>query len=118
MPEVLTLPTAQLVGNFCETLLYGIYLVTCCFCVRTLFLVGAGPEERWIHIHEVRWVMTIAAFGFFVFCTFDVVTGLLHNFQAFIARPADQAAIFFATGSWIDLAQVIINWMLYAVVST
>jgi hypothetical protein len=83
-PLLFPLSSAQLVGKFCETLFFGMYLVTCVFCARTLLLRGSGPEERWIHLDEIRWIMVAAALSLFAFCTFDVAIGLLHNFHAFI----------------------------------
>lgn len=96
---------AQLVGNFCETLLYGIYLVTCCLCARTLFLTGRGGEERWLRLHEIRWMMVFIAALLLAICSFDVAIGLLHNFQAFI-QSSDAFQEYYNIEDWINIARV------------
>ncbi len=96
---------AQLSGNFCETLFYGMCLVTCCFCARTLLLTGEGREERWLHLNEIRWMMASIAVALFVICTFDVAIGLLHNFHAFVSAK-NATAEFFNIADWINIARV------------
>jgi len=95
---------AQLSGNFCETLFYGMYLVTCCFCARTLLLTGEGREERWLRLNEIRWMMASIAVTLFVISTFDVAIGLLHNFHAFVDAP-DATKEFFNIADWINIAR-------------
>ncbi|KAF5345977.1 hypothetical protein D9756_010906 [Leucocoprinus leucothites] len=95
---------AQLSGNFCETLTYGMYLVTCTFCARTLLLTGSGQEERWRRPHEIRWFMAIIAFTLFGICTFDVAIGLLHNFHAFIEAD-DAETEFYNIADWINISR-------------
>ncbi|KAJ3564679.1 hypothetical protein NP233_g8137 [Leucocoprinus birnbaumii] len=96
--------SAQLTGNFCETLFYGMYLVTCTFCARTLFLTGHGKEERFRRLGEIRWLMTSVAFSLLFLCTFDVAIGLLHNFHAFIYAK-DAEIEFFNIADWINIAR-------------
>jgi hypothetical protein len=96
---------AQLVGNFCETLLYGIYLVTCCLCARTLFLTDNRKEERWLRPQEIRWMMVFIAAMLLAICTFDVAIGLLHNFQAFI-QSSDALQEYYDIEDWINIARV------------
>lgn len=95
---------AQLSGNFCETLFFGIYLVTCTFCIRTLLITGNG-RERWRRPHEIRWMLTIIAFILFSICTFDTTLGLLHNFRAFIDSE-DPEREFRNIADWINIARV------------
>ncbi|KXN84933.1 hypothetical protein AN958_11916 [Leucoagaricus sp. SymC.cos] len=95
---------AQLSGNFCETLFFGMYLVTCCFCARTLLVTGDGRDERWHRLHEIRWMMVFVAVALFVICTFDVAIGLLHNFHAFVeSKNAEQEL--FNIADWINIAR-------------
>ncbi|KAJ3561423.1 hypothetical protein NP233_g10200 [Leucocoprinus birnbaumii] len=95
---------AQLAGNFCQALLYGVFLVTCTFCARTLLIKGSGRDERWARPHELRWMMAIMAFVFFVISTFDVAIGLLHNYEAFV-RSDDAEKVFTRVSDWIDIAR-------------
>jgi hypothetical protein len=96
---------AQLTGNFCETLFFGMYLATCTFCVRPLFLIGDGEDERWRRLHEIRWFMVIVSAALFIISTFDVAIGLLHNFHAFI-DSTDPVKEFNNIGDWINIARV------------
>ncbi|KAF5348258.1 hypothetical protein D9756_010541 [Leucocoprinus leucothites] len=102
--EPFPITTAQLLGNFCETLAYGVYLVTCTFCARTLFLVGKGQEERWASPHEIRWLMATIAMALFIICTFDVAIGLLHNMRAFI-QSKDPERVFYNIADWINIVR-------------
>ncbi|KAJ7456041.1 hypothetical protein B0H11DRAFT_2322293 [Mycena galericulata] len=77
----LSLSEAQLLGNWFETLTYGMYLVTCGFCARTLLCIG--PEDRWRRPSEVRWLILSVGIALFVVATFDVIIGFLHILQAF-----------------------------------
>jgi len=97
---------AQLSGNFCETLFFGIYLATCTSCIRTLLTISTGTgKERWRQPHEIRWILTIVAFILFVICTFDTVLGLLHNFRAFVDSE-DPEQEFRNIADWINIARV------------
>ncbi|KAJ3560834.1 hypothetical protein NP233_g10572 [Leucocoprinus birnbaumii] len=104
--EPFPVAAAQLLGNFCQTLLYGVYLVTCAFCARTLLWKGSGQEERWVRPSEIRWLMAVVAMTFFALSTFDVAIGLLHNVQAFI-RSTDSEAAFHNIGEWINIARTV-----------
>jgi hypothetical protein len=72
---------AQLIGNFCEVLTYGIYLVTCTFCAKVLLM---NQDGHWKRPHEIRWHILAAGIILFVVSTLDVVTGLMHNINAFV----------------------------------
>ncbi|KAJ7926792.1 hypothetical protein B0H13DRAFT_2313288 [Mycena leptocephala] len=78
----LPLTEAQLLGNWFETLTYGIYFVTCGFCARTLLCIG--PDDRWRKPSEIRVFILSVYIVLFVGATFDVVIGLLHNLHAFV----------------------------------
>lgn len=95
---------AQLAGNFCQTLLYGMYLVTCTFCARTLLITGSGRDERWVRLNELRWMMAIVAVIFFIVSTFDIALGLLHNYEAFV-NSDDPLRVLTNTSDWIDIAR-------------
>lgn len=97
---------AQLSGILCETLFYGIYLVTCCFVTRTLLITGNGGEgKRWVRRHEVRWVMASVAVLLFLISTWDVSIGILHLFNAFI-KAEDATLEFTNITDWINIARV------------
>ncbi|KAF5347962.1 hypothetical protein D9756_010218 [Leucocoprinus leucothites] len=103
-PNPFPLTAAQLSGNFCETLFYGMYLVTCTFCARTLLITGSGREERWLRWHEIRWMMAIVAILLFAICTFDTAIGLLHNFHAFV-ESNDAETELLDIADWINIAR-------------
>jgi hypothetical protein len=69
------LTEAQITGNWFETLTYGMYLVTCGFCTRTLLFIG--PEERWRKPSEIRWLILGFGVSLFVVATFSVAVGSL-----------------------------------------
>ncbi|XP_006463035.1 hypothetical protein AGABI2DRAFT_207725 [Agaricus bisporus var. bisporus H97] len=103
---------AQLVGNFCETLLYGMYLVTCGLCARAFLFTGSGKEERWLRPHEIRWMMVFIATTLLAICSFDVAIGLLHNFQAFIqsTNPSEE---YYDIGDWINISRIYRCWIVH-----
>lgn len=103
--EEFPITAAQLSGNFCETLFYGMYLVTCCSCAHTLLVAGSGREIRWLRPHEIRWMMAGIALALFAINTFDVAIGLLHNFNAFI-KATDATTEFHNIADWINIARV------------
>jgi hypothetical protein len=103
--EQFPITAAQLAGNFCETLFYGMYLVTCIFCARSLLFTGSGHEERWLRVDEIRWMMVVIASVLFVICTFDVAIGLLHNFRAFVQSDNAEKE-FLNLGDWINITRV------------
>ena len=69
------LTEAQIIGNWFETLAYGIYFVTCGFCARALLVIGS--EGRWRKPNEVNWFMLSVAILLFVVGTFDVIVGFV-----------------------------------------
>ncbi|KAJ7289590.1 hypothetical protein C8J57DRAFT_1278083 [Mycena rebaudengoi] len=74
---------AQLTGNYFETLTYGMYLVTCCFCARSLFWIPQPEgEERLRPRSEIRWMLVSVFCLIFVVNTFDDLIGLVHNIAA------------------------------------
>jgi hypothetical protein len=81
----LPITAAQLTGLYFETLAYGMYLVTCCFCAQTLFWIvqpGGGEELR--RRNEVHWIMVSVFCFIFVVSTLDDVTGMIHIMAAFV----------------------------------
>ncbi|KAF7344927.1 hypothetical protein MVEN_01655100 [Mycena venus] len=103
----LSLSEAQLLGNWFETLTYGMYLVTCCFCARTLLCIG--PEDRWRRPSEIRWFIFSVGITLFVVATFDVVIGLLHNLQAFAFYTGGGGAAqeLSDISGWINMARTV-----------
>ncbi|EKM79155.1 hypothetical protein AGABI1DRAFT_113763 [Agaricus bisporus var. burnettii JB137-S8] len=102
--EQFPITAAQLAGNFCETLFYGMYLVTSGFCARSLLFTGCGHEERWLRPDEIRWMMVVIASLLFVICTFDVAIGLLHNFHAFVQSDNPEKELL-NLGDWINITR-------------
>ncbi|KAH8827174.1 hypothetical protein DL96DRAFT_1605787 [Flagelloscypha sp. PMI_526] len=96
---------AQLTGNFCETLVYGIYLVTCISCFKALLMIG--KEERWRKPNEIRWIMVVVAFLLFWISTFDVANGLYHNIRAFVQYKGPGGATQDLTNihDWVNVAR-------------
>ncbi|KAJ7451237.1 hypothetical protein B0H11DRAFT_1642687, partial [Mycena galericulata] len=81
----LPITAAQLTGLYFETLAYGMYLVTCCFCAQTLFwIVQPGGGERLRRRNEVRWILVSVFCFIFVVSTLDDVTGMMHIMAAFV----------------------------------
>ncbi|TFK33582.1 hypothetical protein BDQ12DRAFT_657757 [Crucibulum laeve] len=72
--------TAQLCGLFTESVVYGIYLVTCGYCAQHLFMI----DGRWKRLREYHWAMVIVAALLLTFATLDVTTGFYHNLRAFV----------------------------------
>ncbi|KAJ6522879.1 hypothetical protein B0H19DRAFT_1386553 [Mycena capillaripes] len=76
---------AQLTGNYFETLTYGMYLVTCCFCAQSLFWIPQpGGNDRLRRRSEIRWMLVSVFCFIFVVNTFDDIIGLVHNIAAFV----------------------------------
>lgn len=105
---------AQLVANFCETLFYGIYLVTFCYCIPTLFMKGTKAEERWLQPYEIHWVMVGIACTLFVVCAFDVFIGFAHN-MGVLSTANDPIKAFLTVPSWINTARTINQIVVLAV---
>ncbi|KAJ7647039.1 hypothetical protein FB45DRAFT_186973 [Roridomyces roridus] len=72
--------SAQIVGLFMETLLYGVYLVTLAQCLRALLWSPADHCFKKV----IHWHMLAAAMLMFTFATLDVAFGLRHNLDAFV----------------------------------
>ncbi|KAJ6544707.1 hypothetical protein B0H10DRAFT_2133542 [Mycena sp. CBHHK59/15] len=72
--------SAQIVGLFMETLLYGVFLVTL---VQCLYALLWSPVEHHFKKH-FHWPMLVAAILMFTFATLDVAFGLRHNLDAFV----------------------------------
>lgn len=96
---------AQLAGNFCAALFYGMYLVSCAFCARTFLLTGSGNEERWVGFREIRWMMAGIALALFGLLTFNLSIGLLHNFHAFVESTNPMKELL-NLSDWINIARV------------
>ncbi|KAJ7841490.1 hypothetical protein B0H14DRAFT_2512249, partial [Mycena olivaceomarginata] len=99
------LTEAQLLGNWFETLTYGMYFVTCGFCARTLLCIG--PDDRWRKPSEIRGLILSVGIALFVVATFDVVIGLLHNLQAFVfyTGGGGAAQVFADILNWINISR-------------
>ncbi|KAJ6576670.1 hypothetical protein DFH09DRAFT_1149970 [Mycena vulgaris] len=99
---------AQLTGNYFETLTYGMYLVTCCFCVQSLFWIPQhGGEERLRRRSEIRWMLVSVFCFIFVVNTFDDIIGLVHNLAAFVkyTGPGGSKEELTNIHDWINIAR-------------
>ncbi|KAK7046819.1 hypothetical protein R3P38DRAFT_2875982 [Favolaschia claudopus] len=100
---------AQLTGNYFETLTYGMYLVTCCFCARSLFWIPTahGGDDRLRRSSEIRWLLVSVFCFIFAVNTFDDVIGLLHNLRAFVFFKGGGGAQEELTNihDWINIAR-------------
>lgn len=108
----LILTAAQLLGNTFETLLYGIYIVTFCFCIQTLFLTcsdGLG-EERWLGLKEIHWIMALTTFAFFILCTLNVAIGFFYDGYLFNQELAGISLALLSVGpnniKWVNTIRV------------
>jgi fatty acid desaturase len=105
MSSDLPITTARIVADFCSTLFYGVYLVTCTFCARTLFFTGHGQEERWRKPSEIRWLMAVIAVILFCCLTFGVAVHLSHTLFAFVDSD-DPAEVLQDVANWYNVAGV------------
>ncbi|KAJ7339991.1 hypothetical protein DFH08DRAFT_625314, partial [Mycena albidolilacea] len=98
---------AQILGNYCETLAYGMYLVTCCFCAQSLFWIQVGGVQRLRQSGEIRWFLVSVFWFIFVVNTFDNVIGLVHNLGAFVKYKGSGGAEKELTNThdWINIAR-------------
>jgi hypothetical protein len=106
--EQFPITAAQLAGNFCETLFYGMYLVTCGFCARSLLFTSGGHGKRWLRTDEIRWMTVVISSLLFIICTFNLFIGLLHNFRAFVKSDNPEKE-FLNLGDWINITRVCIS---------
>ncbi|KAJ7915796.1 hypothetical protein B0H13DRAFT_1999471 [Mycena leptocephala] len=99
---------AQLTGIYFETLGYGMYLVTCCFCAQILFWIPQpGGGERLRQRSEIRWLLVSIFCFIFVVSTFDDIIGLLYMILAFVkyrgaGGPKEELT---NTHYWINIAR-------------
>lgn len=56
-------------------------------------------------MHEIRWFLAIISAMFFMICTWDMATGILHLFNAFI-KSEDPTVEFKKAIGWINIARV------------
>ncbi|KXN88449.1 hypothetical protein AN958_07360 [Leucoagaricus sp. SymC.cos] len=94
---------ANLVGNICSAVFYGIYLVTCAPCCRILFTTGSGREERWRRPSEIRWMMAIGGLIPFIVCNPNLMMGFSCNYRAFMQSENAQKVLI---ADWTNIAQV------------
>ena len=99
--------TAQLLGSYCETLTFGIYLATCWFCACTLLLTN-GAEERLRRPNEIQWLMLSVAVILFIVSVFDDIIGFIHNLVAFVWYNGPGGAKEELTNihEWINISRV------------
>lgn len=99
------LTDAETYGLFFESVFYGVYLVTCGFCVRTLFTTQTGLKR----LRDLNWPMIVVAFLLFGIATVDAVlqfTRNLHTFQI-ADGPTDAANDFSAISDPVNVVKVL-----------
>ncbi|KAJ6620469.1 hypothetical protein B0H10DRAFT_2215986 [Mycena sp. CBHHK59/15] len=104
----LPITAAQLTGLYFETLAYGVYLVTCCFCAKTLFwIVQPGGGERLRRRDETRWVLVSVFCFIFLVSTLDDVTVMMHIMAAFVRYKGAGGAMEELTNirDWINIVR-------------
>ncbi|KAJ6587506.1 hypothetical protein DFH09DRAFT_1427559 [Mycena vulgaris] len=79
---------AQSYGHFLESVVYGIYLVTCVSCIRPLCLNQRG----WRRASEINLGMVIVACLFFSIATIDVVLQFYWTLRTFATTEGPVAA--------------------------
>ncbi|KAJ7907203.1 hypothetical protein B0H13DRAFT_2332589 [Mycena leptocephala] len=97
------LTDAETYGLFFESVFYGVYLVTCGFCVRTLFTTQTGLKR----LRDLNWPMIVVAFLLFGIATVDAVlqfTRNLHTFQI-ADGPTDAANDFSAISDPVNVVK-------------
>ncbi|TFK32661.1 hypothetical protein BDQ12DRAFT_638462 [Crucibulum laeve] len=97
----LPITTAQLCALFTESIVYGIYLVTCGYCAQQLFMVN-GRCKR---LGEYHWPMVIVAILLLIFSTLDVAMGFYHNLWAFVLYTGTGGALeaFHNISFWVNV---------------
>ncbi|KAJ7886671.1 hypothetical protein B0H13DRAFT_2044062 [Mycena leptocephala] len=73
------LSDAQSYGLFLESVLYGIYLVTCGFCLQKLLTSQHGLKQ----LRELNWPMLVVVFLLFGIATVDAVLQFYRNLHTF-----------------------------------
>ncbi|KAF7367057.1 hypothetical protein MSAN_00964900 [Mycena sanguinolenta] len=106
--HVFPITEAQLTGLYFQTLVYGIYLVTCCLCAQTLFWIPhSAGGERLRRRSEIRWWL-VSIFSFLlVASTFDDIIGLVHIILAFVKYKGQGGAEgeLMNIHEWINIAR-------------
>ncbi|KAJ6529983.1 hypothetical protein DFH09DRAFT_1411391 [Mycena vulgaris] len=75
-------------GLFFESVLYGIYLVTCGFCLKTLFT----DKARLKRLSDINWAMVIVISVLFSIATVDAVLQFYRNLHTFATTDGPGAA--------------------------
>jgi hypothetical protein len=102
--------SAQIVGLFMETLLYGVYLVTLGQCLHAL--LWSPAEHRFRAKNKIHWPMLVAAILMFTFATLDVAFGLRHNLDAFVyyTGPGGAKEELENISYWVNVMKVCRRW--------
>jgi hypothetical protein len=79
MPDHLNIVTAQIVGYFVTSVLYGLYLYTFFQCLYALLRSRSG----WKGYSDIHWGVVVVTLTFFVNGTFNISLGLLRLIQQF-----------------------------------
>jgi hypothetical protein len=100
------LSDAQSYGLFLESVLYGIYLVTCGFCLQKLLTSQHGLKQ----LRELNWPMLVVVFLLFGIATVDAVLQFYRNLHTFqIANgPGDATEDFTNISDPINVVKVVL----------
>jgi hypothetical protein len=82
------LTDAHSYGLFLESIFYGIYLVTCGACLKTLLFSG----DRLKPVRELKWAMLVVVFILFAVATVDAVLQFYQNLHTFQIASGPGAA--------------------------
>jgi hypothetical protein len=97
---------AQLVGLFCESITFGIYLATFPHCIQALFVNRTGSLKR---SSDVNWPMVLVAATLLSIATLDICLGFYHNLKAFIfyTGPGGPTQEFTNISDWINVMKTV-----------
>lgn len=88
---------AQLVAVFVQATLYGVYLVTYCFCVYRYLRNSTG----WRPLPKVDWPIFIIASTLWVLSTVNLAIGMFRVAEALIMKPNISMI-------WVGLVKVLV----------
>jgi hypothetical protein len=76
---------AQLIAVFVQATLYGVYLVTYCFCVHRYLRNGAGAG--WRPLRKVDWPIFVVASTLWLLSTANLTIGMVRLAESLIMKP-------------------------------
>jgi hypothetical protein len=107
MPDdkAFSLPKAQMVSLFVQSIAFGMYLISCVSCAEVLLRIGETPHRRWRRRGELRWVTISAGIALLVTASLNMSLGFYRNLLAFTGPGGPEKALA-DTNSWINVVKV------------